>query len=192
MLCSERTRCAIMLPLRSFSCRRKLMSASLIRDRIIDLIILIQSAICRYVDGTRLLGQNRSSPDIWLIDLRLFIFVDGGSHFKTTHEVDLKLQCDRDQTANDESKALGFHVLRLSYVDIENFKQEIEDMIELIQEKQNESLSPSFKCSSGYRNACLGEWVWWWRMHSHTEGSLTKAFLTWALEWVHQWWHNSW
>ena len=127
------------------------MSASLMRDGIIDLMILIQSAICRYVDGTRLLGQNRSSPDIWLIDLRLFIFVDGESHFKTTHDVDLKLQCDRDQTANDESKALGFHVLRLSYVDIENFKQEIEDMIELIQEKQDESLSPLFKCSSGYR-----------------------------------------
>ena len=113
-------------------------------------ISLIHSMLCRYVDESRLLGQNRSSPDLWLIDFRLFIFVDGESHFKTTHDVELKLQCERDQLANDQSKALGFHVLRLSYADINNFRQEIESMISMIQVWE-ECHAPLFQRSSNYK-----------------------------------------
>lgn len=71
-----------------------------------------------WIYGARPLLGNVSSADAWFPALRLFIMIDGETHFEDAHGKPYTQQEDRDDDFNYEAIDKDFSVLRLHYEDV--------------------------------------------------------------------------
>lgn len=118
-------------------------------------MLLSWLSLCSYVEGAKILGGTFSSVDIWILDLRLLIFIDGRTHFEDSYNVSLEEQQTNDREANERAKELGFHVLRLCFSDEADFHDIIQDAIdEIVEILDSKSGALLFKLSPGFEKHC--------------------------------------
>ena len=118
-------------------------------------MLLSRFLLRSYVEGAKILGGTFSSVDIWILDLRLLIFIDGRTHFEDSYNVSMEEQQTNDRKANERAKELGFHVLRLCFSDEDDFHDIIQDAIdEIVEILDFKSGALLFKVSPGFEKHC--------------------------------------
>ena len=96
----------------------------------------IAYAVCsrfkyEFIFETRVLGENYSSADIFISECKLVIMIDGEGHFGKMYGLPGHQQSEIDERFNAAALKAGISVLRLAFVDWQQFKENIPAAVEI-------------------------------------------------------------